>query len=240
MLRHHDPLGIEVHSFSRSVVPNEYPDSRISLAAGEYRVFSRMQIVRRKSQPHSRTRQIGSKPSPENCGIDEADGESDGIRTHDLLIKSQLLYRLSYALPLRRQRLPRLEVRGTYADALLWSTHKIVVASDRRCFSSAGCREMTASSRRNRLLLRKIRNPTQHADELQQGKRFSKTQTTVTISHNNQGCNERIDRLAIRNSWGANRFWCISAIVNNLSGPQEVLLWKTQTSVGLQQLSSAA
>ncbi len=26
-------------------------------------------------------------------------GESDGIRTHDLLIKSQLLYRLSYALP---------------------------------------------------------------------------------------------------------------------------------------------
>ncbi|CDX19779.1 hypothetical protein MPLB_180087 [Mesorhizobium sp. ORS 3324] len=26
-------------------------------------------------------------------------GERDGIRTHDLLIKSQLLYRLSYALP---------------------------------------------------------------------------------------------------------------------------------------------
>ncbi len=26
-------------------------------------------------------------------------GERDGIRTHDLLIKSQMLYRLSYALP---------------------------------------------------------------------------------------------------------------------------------------------
>ncbi len=29
-------------------------------------------------------------------------GERDGIRTHDLLIKSQLLYRLSYALPRAR------------------------------------------------------------------------------------------------------------------------------------------
>jgi hypothetical protein len=26
-------------------------------------------------------------------------GERDGIRTHDLLIKSQMLYQLSYALP---------------------------------------------------------------------------------------------------------------------------------------------
>jgi len=32
--------------------------------------------------------------------------------------------------------LPRLEVRGTYADALLRSTHKIEVVSGRRCFSS--------------------------------------------------------------------------------------------------------
>ena len=29
-------------------------------------------------------------------------GERDGTRTHDLLIKSQLLYRLSYALVTRR------------------------------------------------------------------------------------------------------------------------------------------
>ena len=34
-------------------------------------------------------------------------GERDGIRTHDLLIKSQLLYRLSYALPRARKGRPR-------------------------------------------------------------------------------------------------------------------------------------
>lgn len=95
----------------------------------------------------------GRVPSQHNAGVrflafamenqknlsrkhNEVSGESDGIRTHDLLIKSQLLYRLSYALPLRRQMLPRLEVRGTYADALLRSTHKIEVVSGRRCFSS--------------------------------------------------------------------------------------------------------
>ena len=43
-----------------------------------------------------------------------------------------------------------------------------------------------------------------------------------------------------RNYWGANHFWCISVIVNNPLGPQEVLLWKMHTSVGLQQLSLAA
>jgi len=44
-------------------------------------------------------------------------GESDGIRTHDLLIKSQLLYRLSYALPGAAVR-PR-GVGDTYAKRLL-------------------------------------------------------------------------------------------------------------------------
>ena len=34
-------------------------------------------------------------------------GERDGARTHDLLIKSQLLYRLSYALPRGRESRPR-------------------------------------------------------------------------------------------------------------------------------------
>lgn len=38
-------------------------------------------------------------------------GERAGIRTLDLLIKSQLLYRLSYALPGGARRLA--EVRGT-------------------------------------------------------------------------------------------------------------------------------
>ena len=50
-------------------------------------------------------------------------GESVGVRTRDLLIKSQLLYRLSYALPDAR-RFTRLEVRGTYAGAPSWSTKK--------------------------------------------------------------------------------------------------------------------
>ena len=50
-------------------------------------------------------------------------GESVGVRTRDLLIKSQLLYRLSYALP-EAERCVRLEVRGTYAGAPLRSTKK--------------------------------------------------------------------------------------------------------------------
>ena len=56
-----------------------------------------------------------------------------------------------------------------------------------------------------------------------------RAQTTVTIFANNQGCKDRFHQPAIGNSWGANRFWCISVTVDNLSGPQEVLLWKTQT-----------
>ncbi len=168
------------------------------------------------------------------------DGESDGIRTHDLLIKSQLLYRLSYALPLRRQRLPRLEVRGTYAEPLLWSTHKIAVTVAGRCFSSSPGNEIAVSNRRGGSSQRKIGDPERQKSCLCQNNRFSRTQTTVTISLNNQDCNVWIDRLAIHKSWGANRFWCISVIVNNPSGPQEVLLWMKHTSVGLQQLSSAA
>jgi len=34
-------------------------------------------------------------------------------------------------------------VRGTYADALLWSTHKIAVVSGRGCFSSPHYHETT-------------------------------------------------------------------------------------------------
>jgi hypothetical protein len=51
------------------------------------------------------------------------DGESAGIRTLDLLIKSQLLYRLSYALPG-----PVCCVRRKWAEictaGLFWSTQK--------------------------------------------------------------------------------------------------------------------
>ena len=49
-------------------------------------------------------------------------GERAGIRTLDLLIKSQLLYRLSYALP-RGEKRPW-KVRGTYAGAYFRSTEK--------------------------------------------------------------------------------------------------------------------
>ena len=59
-----------------------------------------------------------SKKSPLTLEI----GESAGVRTLDLLIKSQLLYRLSYALP--RKGKPLSEVRGTYADGLSGSTAK--------------------------------------------------------------------------------------------------------------------
>ncbi len=46
-------------------------------------------------------------PPPKSRKSFDLIGERDGIRTHDLLIKSQLLYRLSYALPRARKRRPR-------------------------------------------------------------------------------------------------------------------------------------
>ena len=45
-------------------------------------------------------------------GCFDLNGESVGVRTRDLLIKSQLLYRLSYALP-RPRMSASLKVRGT-------------------------------------------------------------------------------------------------------------------------------
>ena len=54
--------------------------------------------------------------------LEHVGGERAGIRTLDLLIKSQLLYRLSYALPWGEGRLSK--VRGTYARAIERSTEK--------------------------------------------------------------------------------------------------------------------
>lgn len=49
-------------------------------------------------------------------------GERDGIRTHDLLIKSQLLYRLSYALP--RAQKAALEIARNIGRVPPWVNRK--------------------------------------------------------------------------------------------------------------------
>lgn len=50
-------------------------------------------------KPGREKRSAVSKSKPYLVEMAWIFGERDGIRTHDLLIKSQLLYRLSYALP---------------------------------------------------------------------------------------------------------------------------------------------
>ncbi len=64
--------------------------------------------------------------NPQKLGASR-NGERAGIRTLDLLIKSQLLYRLSYALPVRVFKAPA-EVGGTYAGDLAGSTRKIALS----------------------------------------------------------------------------------------------------------------
>ena len=65
-------------------------------ALAEQTLYARLQALKEWNGP---ALTFGS--APQTFDILNIFGESDGARTHDLLIKSQLLYQLSYALPLR-------------------------------------------------------------------------------------------------------------------------------------------